>query len=97
MVTKIANDRVDADAAGVFLDSLGNFGEYSDVHPPTYWDYERYLRHKNSTSMPGPDGLPYSAWTSSGNHGVDTLTGVDQELRTGVCLHPERGEGGRYH
>ena len=59
----------DSEAAGIFLESIGYFGEYdSQTPPPDHWIYTDTI-FSMGDSQPGVDGLPYSAWRHTGVRG----------------------------
>ena len=69
--------------ANTLLNDLGDIGGYEGTRPPNFWDFQHVISHPPSTA-PGPDTLPYSAWTSASHNGVFTLLGVDACLRNGT-------------
>ena len=77
------NDRsMEIKNADAYLNSLGDIGSYADVTAPDYWTYIEVVRKPKRTA-PGPDTLPYSAWTATGHAGISTLKATDSELRQG--------------
>ena len=65
-----------------FLTSTEGLGEYADTAPPGHWAIAETMWHAGD-SQPGSDGLPYSAWRSTGMTGVNALLKCDQSLRQG--------------
>jgi len=81
----------DEQAAERFLQTLGNIGEYSHTPPPDLWVYDRTI-FSMSDSMPGKDGLPYSAWRGASVRGIRCLMDADLELRRGIFPPPSFNE-----
>ena len=74
-----------------FLTSVEGLGKYSDVPAPGHWAIAETIWHA-ADSQPGGDGLPYSAWRSTGLTGVSALLKCDRSIRQDVSPSPAFNE-----
>jgi len=71
----------DEDGAEHFLAEMGDFGEFCNPDPPDIWTYFKVIRRCKLT-LPGPDGIPYSAWAYFAK-APEILLEIDTLLRSG--------------
>ena len=66
-----------------FLNEHDDAPGYQGVKAPTEFDYLFKFGKTCRVSTPGPDGIPYLGWASSGIRGINTLHKTDIALREG--------------
>ena len=73
----------DEEEAVGYLQSLGNFGEYSgNLLGPDYFSFFSALGHRPPTT-PGTDLISFAGWLAAGDVGIMCMQKVDGILRSG--------------
>ena len=75
----------DSELASRVLAQYATTWDFSGVSPPCLEYFEAALLNVRP-SAPGPDGLPYSAWTAAGRSGAVTLHLVTQHMLSGFTM-----------
>ena len=74
---------INADDANAFVKEFGTSFDFDHLRPPGQADIKACLARARH-SAPGPDGLPYGAWRSTGFTGSKVLSWVLQALCEGA-------------